>query len=114
MDTDERRFLDLRLFVKLNTSVIVLADLLKLMNKKQNQEMLEALNESFRKSLQGRSEKDIDLIIDTMFEYRFGDLKTFPMSVFNKMCPVLPKDDDYAVYDDEIRKKIENIKNENL
>jgi hypothetical protein len=84
------------------------------MRRKQAEALWEQLVESLQQHLYGRNEKDIELIIKTMFEYRIGKLKSMPIAVFNKMCPTLPKGQDYTVYDDEIRKKISIIQDDEL
>lgn len=72
--------------------------------------LIETLRDEGRKRLYGRPQEDIDLIVGTLIEYQFGDLKEIPLSVLKIASPPMPPDQDATIYDDKIRRRISTLK----
>lgn len=62
----------------------------------------------------GRDEKDSDWLLKTLFRYKTGSLSTMPRAALNELSPVLPKDKDYTMHDDEIRRRLSLLKDDGL
>jgi hypothetical protein len=67
-----------------------------------------------KEKLYGRSEKEIEMIIQAMIDIANGRITNMPETIKNIMSPTLPENQDYSQYDNAIKDRMGLIENKQI